>query len=102
MMESDNTATKGKTMHAEELLNSRILVTLGEFAQITGQSPEGVRNRADEGTLGMPVVFAALDLDTAETDLAGDPENASKPKRRRRYIRVSDVRRMLDVPASQA
>ncbi|KIC68705.1 hypothetical protein [Pseudarthrobacter phenanthrenivorans] len=85
-------------MNAEELLNSRVLVTLGEFAQITGQSPEGVRNRADEGTLGMPVVFAALDLDTAETDLDGTQEDAVKPKRRRRYIRVSDVRRMLEAP----
>jgi hypothetical protein len=83
-------------MNAEQLLNSRVLVTLGEFAQITGQSPEGVRNRADEGTLGMPIVYAALDLNTAEAALGGEPDVSNKPKRRRRYIRVSDVRRMLD------
>lgn len=86
-------------MDAEQLLRSRVLVTLGEFAQITGQSPEGVRNRADEGTLGMPVVYAAVDLSAAETRLDGEADTDSKPKRRRRYIRVSDVRRMLDVPA---
>lgn len=84
-------------MNAEQLLNSRVLVTLGEFAQITGQSPEGVRNRADEGTLGMPIVYAALDLGAAEAAQGAETDVTSKPKRRRRYIRVSDVRRMLDV-----
>lgn len=88
-------------MDAEQLLRSRVLVTLGEFAQITGQSPEGVRNRADEGTLGMPVVYAALDLNDAETGLDG-LDIDSKPKRRRRYIRVSDVRRMLEATTNVA
>ncbi|KRF04342.1 hypothetical protein ASH00_14660 [Arthrobacter sp. Soil782] len=86
-------------MNAEQLLQSRVLVTLSEFAQITGQSVEGVRNRADDGTLGMPVVHAALDLDTAQANLDAEPDADGKRKRRRRYIRVSDVRRMLEVAA---
>lgn len=79
-------------LDAEQLLRSRVLLSLTEFAQITGQSPEGVRNRADEGSLGMPVIYAALDTEAATSE---DDDN-NKPKRRRRYIRVSDVRRMLE------
>lgn len=78
-------------MDAEQLLRSRVLLSLREFAEITGQSAEGVRNRADEGKLGMPVVYAAI-----EEKMSGAPDADSKPCRRRRYVRVSDVRRMLD------
>lgn len=88
-------------MNAEQLLNSRVLVTLGEFAQITGQSPEGVRNRADDGTLGMPIVYAALDPAVAQEGGGEEPEGEGKPRRRRRYIRVSDVRRMLKVESDE-
>lgn len=71
-------------MDATKLLKERVLITLDEFAQITGQTRSAVENRAQQGTLGVAITYMG-------------PREAGV--RRKRFIKTSEVRRLLDEPA---